>query len=71
MRQLSKEPKEDVNETLILQEKMARYAAEKRKELIESFAVFKKIVAEQKIKEEKEASKQADIDIFQVIDDHM
>lgn len=71
MRQLSKEPKEDVNETLILQEKMARYAAEKRKELIERFAVFKKIVAEQKIKEEKEASKQADIDIFQVIDDHM
>jgi len=55
MRQLFKEPKEEVNETLVLKGKMARYAAEKRKELIERLALFKKVVAEQKIKAEKEA----------------
>jgi hypothetical protein len=53
MRQLFKEPKEEVNETLVLQGKMARYAAEKRKELIERLTLFKQIVAEQKIKIEE------------------
>ena len=53
MRQLFKEPKEEVNETLVLKGKMVRYAAEKREELIERLALFKQIVAEQKIKIEE------------------
>jgi hypothetical protein len=40
-RLLSLDTQEEVNETLVLREKMVKYRAQKRKELIERLEVFK------------------------------
>lgn len=45
-KQFSKQDDAEMNETLILKEKMAKYKALKRSELIERLAVFKKLLEE-------------------------